>query len=79
MESAALHRRPGRGPGRGRVAPLGQDGLIELIADHHATGLTRGQLVDSALAEVEELNGGALTDDVAVLLLERNPVPALMG
>ncbi|MEU2626205.1 SpoIIE family protein phosphatase [Kitasatospora sp. NPDC007106] len=58
---------------------LGQDGLIELIADHHATGLTRGRLVDSALAEVEELNGGALTDDVAVLLLERNPVPALMG
>ncbi|MCU7824053.1 PP2C family protein-serine/threonine phosphatase [Kitasatospora sp. DSM 101779] len=58
---------------------LGQDGLIELIADHHATGLTRGRLVDSALAEVEELNGGSLTDDVAVLLLERNPVPALMG
>ncbi|GJF29706.1 hypothetical protein KNE206_24060 [Kitasatospora sp. NE20-6] len=58
---------------------LGQDGLIELIADHQAGGLSRGRLVDSALAEVEELNGGALTDDVAVLLLERNPVPALMG
>ncbi|PBC79030.1 serine phosphatase RsbU (regulator of sigma subunit) [Streptomyces sp. TLI_235] len=58
---------------------LGQDGLIELVADHHAAGLTRGRLVDSALAEVEELNGGALTDDVAVLLLERNPVSALMG
>ncbi|MFD9124980.1 SpoIIE family protein phosphatase [Kitasatospora sp. NPDC059571] len=58
---------------------LGQDGLIDLIADHQAGGLTRGRLVDSALAEVEELNGGALTDDVAVLLLERNPVPALMG
>jgi serine phosphatase RsbU (regulator of sigma subunit) len=58
---------------------LGQDGLIDLIADHQAAGLTRGRLVDSALAEVEELNGGALTDDVAVLLLERNPVPALMG
>ncbi|MEV6212082.1 SpoIIE family protein phosphatase [Kitasatospora sp. NPDC051914] len=58
---------------------LGQDGLIELIADHQAAGQSRGRLVDSALAEVEELNGGALTDDVAVLLLERNPVPVLMG
>ncbi|GAA0675811.1 fused response regulator/phosphatase [Kitasatospora atroaurantiaca] len=58
---------------------LGQDGLVELIGDHQATGLTRGRLVDSAIAEVEELNGGALTDDVAVLLLERNPAPLIMG
>ncbi|KDN84690.1 PP2C family protein-serine/threonine phosphatase [Kitasatospora cheerisanensis] len=58
---------------------LGQEGLIDLIADHQAAGLTRGRLVDSAIAEVEELNGGALTDDVAVLLLERNPVPVIMG
>ncbi|MFG2824326.1 PP2C family protein-serine/threonine phosphatase [Kitasatospora sp. NPDC048365] len=58
---------------------LGQDGLIDLIADHQAGGLTRGRLVDSAIAEVEELNGGALADDVAVLLLERNPVPLIMG
>ncbi|MEV4614227.1 SpoIIE family protein phosphatase [Kitasatospora sp. NPDC049258] len=58
---------------------LGQDGLIDLIADHQSAGLTRGRLVDSAIAEVEELNGGALTDDVAVLLLERNPIPLIMG
>ncbi|MFE0458040.1 PP2C family protein-serine/threonine phosphatase [Kitasatospora sp. NPDC058965] len=58
---------------------LGQDGLIGLIGDHQANGLSRGRLVDGALAEVEELNGGALTDDVAVLLLERNQQPALMG
>ncbi len=58
---------------------LGQDGLVELIGDHQAVGLTRGRLVDSAIAEVEELNGGALTDDVAVLLLERNPTPLIMG
>ncbi|KQV18753.1 MULTISPECIES: PP2C family protein-serine/threonine phosphatase [unclassified Kitasatospora] len=58
---------------------LGQDGLVELIGDHQADGLTRGRLVDSAIAEVEELNGGALTDDVAVLLLERNPAPVIMG
>ncbi|PYC87975.1 phosphatase [Streptomyces tateyamensis] len=58
---------------------LGQDGLVGLIGDHQAGGLTRGRLVDGALAEVEELNGGALTDDVAVLLLERNQQPVLMG
>ncbi|MGF1430958.1 PP2C family protein-serine/threonine phosphatase [Kitasatospora sp. LaBMicrA B282] len=58
---------------------LGQDGLINLIGDHQASGLTRGRLVDGALAEVEDLNGGALTDDVAVLLLERNQQPPLLG
>ncbi|MFD5467872.1 SpoIIE family protein phosphatase [Kitasatospora sp. NPDC127059] len=58
---------------------LGQDGLADLIADHQAAGLTRGRLVDSAIAEVEELNGGALTDDVAVLLLERNPEQLILG
>ncbi|MFE7560231.1 PP2C family protein-serine/threonine phosphatase [Kitasatospora sp. NPDC057500] len=58
---------------------LGQDGLADLIGDHQSAGLTRGRLVDSAIAEVEELNGGALTDDVAVLLLERNPARLLLG
>ncbi|MFE7529452.1 PP2C family protein-serine/threonine phosphatase [Kitasatospora sp. NPDC057542] len=58
---------------------LGQDGLADLVGDHQAAGLTRGRLVDSAIAEVEELNGGALTDDVAVLLLERNPVQLILG
>ncbi|MEV7603507.1 SpoIIE family protein phosphatase [Kitasatospora sp. NPDC089797] len=58
---------------------LGQDGLADLVADHQGAGLTRGRLVDSAIAEVEELNGGALTDDVAVLLLERNPVQLILG
>ena len=58
---------------------LGQDGLADLIGDHQAAGLTRGRLVDSAIAEVEDLNGGALTDDVAVLLLERNPAPLILG
>ncbi|WP_406200190.1 SpoIIE family protein phosphatase [Kitasatospora sp. NBC_01560] len=58
---------------------LGQDGLADLIGDHQSAGLTKGRLVDSAIAEVEELNGGALTDDVAVLLLERNPVQLILG
>ncbi|AXI78272.1 PP2C family protein-serine/threonine phosphatase [Peterkaempfera bronchialis] len=54
---------------------LGQDGLLGLIADHQAGGVAHQQLIDSAIAEVEDLNGGALTDDVAVLLLERIPRP----
>lgn len=58
---------------------LGQDGLIGLIGDHQSNGLSRGRLIDSAIAEVEDLNGGALTDDVAVLLLERNSAPLLLG
>ncbi|MFF4651819.1 PP2C family protein-serine/threonine phosphatase [Streptomyces sp. NPDC001380] len=52
---------------------LGQDGLLDLVADHRAAGAAHQQLIDSAISEVEELNGGALTDDVAVLLLERGP------
>ncbi|WP_157876058.1 PP2C family protein-serine/threonine phosphatase, partial [Streptacidiphilus griseoplanus] len=50
---------------------LGQDGLLTLVADHRESGLVRQRLIDAAIAEVEELNGGALTDDVAVLLVER--------
>jgi serine phosphatase RsbU (regulator of sigma subunit) len=50
---------------------LGQEGLVALVADHRAGGVVHQQLIDSAIAEVEELNGGALTDDVAVLLVER--------
>ncbi|MFJ6216824.1 PP2C family protein-serine/threonine phosphatase [Streptomyces sp. NPDC092296] len=50
---------------------LGQDGLLSLVTDHRAAGVMHQQLIDTAIAEVEELNGGALTDDVAVLLLER--------
>ena len=38
---------------------------IDLGADVH--------LIDTAMSEVEDLNGGALADDVAVLLLSRPP------
>ncbi|MFD9125476.1 PP2C family protein-serine/threonine phosphatase [Kitasatospora sp. NPDC059571] len=48
---------------------LGQEGLIDLIADHHGTGLHGDTLIDTTVAEAEDLNGGALADDVAVLLL----------
>jgi serine phosphatase RsbU (regulator of sigma subunit) len=50
---------------------LGQDGLIDLVHDHQDAGLRGERLIDSAMSEVEELNGGALADDVAVLLLTR--------
>ncbi|WP_051940072.1 PP2C family protein-serine/threonine phosphatase [Phaeacidiphilus oryzae] len=50
---------------------LGQEGLINLVGDHREAGLRDERLIDTALSEVEELNGGALADDVAVLLLTR--------
>ncbi|HZX38222.1 MAG TPA: SpoIIE family protein phosphatase [Streptomyces sp.] len=61
----------------GRVGPgekrrLGQDGMVEMINRQLAAGLDGEALLESAVAEVRELNGGELTDDVAVLLLSRN-------
>jgi serine phosphatase RsbU (regulator of sigma subunit) len=57
----------------GRVGPgperLGTDGLLELAGQAHARGATGGALVDRLVEEVETLNGDALTDDLAVLLL----------
>lgn len=61
----------------GRLGPgskqrLGQDGMVEMINRQLAAGLDGEALLESAVAEVRELNGGELTDDVAVLLLSRN-------
>ncbi|MFJ6013077.1 PP2C family protein-serine/threonine phosphatase [Streptomyces sp. NPDC092952] len=58
----------------GRVGPegaqrLGQDGMVEMINRQLADGLTGEDLLEAAVARVRELNGGELTDDVAVLLL----------
>jgi serine phosphatase RsbU (regulator of sigma subunit) len=51
---------------------LGQEGLIDMIGDHHQQGgLRDARLIDTAMSEVEDLNGGALADDVAVLLLTK--------
>lgn len=36
-----------------------------------AAGLTGEELLDASVREVRDLNGGELTDDVAVLLLDR--------
>lgn len=50
---------------------LGQDGMVEMINRQLAAGLDGEALLESAVAEVRDLNGGELTDDVAVLLLSR--------
>ncbi|GAA1350735.1 PP2C family protein-serine/threonine phosphatase [Streptomyces beijiangensis] len=50
---------------------LGQEGMLAMIDRQKAAGLGGESLLEAAVAEVRELNGGELTDDVAVLLLER--------
>jgi serine phosphatase RsbU (regulator of sigma subunit) len=52
---------------------LGQDGMVRMAARLLAAGLRGEELLDAALTEARELNGGELTDDVAVVLLERPP------
>ncbi|GGZ51077.1 hypothetical protein GCM10010371_08500 [Streptomyces subrutilus] len=56
------------GPGRER---LGQDGMVEMINRHLAAGLTGEELLEASVTEARRLNGGELTDDVAVVLLSR--------
>jgi serine phosphatase RsbU (regulator of sigma subunit) len=51
---------------------LGQDGMVQLLSRLHASGLRGRELLDTAVIEVRELNGGELTDDVAMVLLSRN-------
>ncbi|UNO43922.1 SpoIIE family protein phosphatase [Streptomyces sp. MST-110588] len=53
---------------------LGQEGMTELVARQAASGLRGEDLLDAAVTEVRDLNGGELTDDVAVLLLDRGRV-----
>lgn len=65
----------------GRVGPggtqrLGQDGMVAMINRQLAEGLTGEDLLEAAVTHVRELNGGELTDDVAVLLLDRDQEPA---
>ncbi|MGV9286773.1 PP2C family protein-serine/threonine phosphatase [Streptomyces sp. NPDC003719] len=58
------------GEGRER---LGQDGMVEMVRRRFADGLRGEELLQTAVNEVRDLNGGELTDDVAVLLLDRIP------
>ncbi|WP_078849914.1 PP2C family protein-serine/threonine phosphatase [Streptomyces sp. NRRL F-5126] len=69
--------------GAGSSRRLGEDGMAEMVNEQLAAGLRCDALIEAALARVEELNGGDLTDDVAVLLLGRGEnapaPPALVG
>ncbi|MFC5722646.1 PP2C family protein-serine/threonine phosphatase [Streptomyces gamaensis] len=60
-----IEGRVGDGPHR-----LGQDGMLQLVARQLSEGLHGEELLDAAVTEVRALNGGELTDDLAVLLLE---------
>ncbi|MDG9705360.1 PP2C family protein-serine/threonine phosphatase [Streptomyces sp. DH37] len=61
-----IEGRIGRGGQR-----LGQDGMLGIVGHRMAAGLRGEELLDAVLAEVRELNGDELTDDVAVMLLDR--------
>ncbi|WP_406512325.1 fused response regulator/phosphatase [Streptomyces sp. NBC_00161] len=50
---------------------LGQDGMVEMINRHLAEGLSGEGLLEASVTEARRLNGGELTDDVAVVLLSR--------
>ncbi|MFD4603357.1 PP2C family protein-serine/threonine phosphatase [Streptomyces sp. NPDC058464] len=50
---------------------LGQEGMVEMVRRQLASGLTGEALLRAAVNEVRQLNGGELTDDVAVVLLDR--------
>ncbi|MDF4251506.1 SpoIIE family protein phosphatase [Streptomyces sp. WMMB303] len=58
----------GTGPSRER---LGQQGMLDIVARRMAEGAQGERLLDGTMDEVRRLNGGELTDDVAVLLLDR--------
>jgi hypothetical protein len=45
--------------------------MAAVLAGHLAAGLSGEELLDATLAEVRGLNGGELTDDVALVLLGR--------
>ncbi|MEU3982979.1 fused response regulator/phosphatase [Streptomyces sp. NPDC026672] len=52
---------------------LGEDGMLEMVRRQLAQGMRGEHLLRAAVHEVRELNGGELTDDVAVVLLNRVP------
>ncbi|MFE2441307.1 PP2C family protein-serine/threonine phosphatase [Stenotrophomonas sp. NPDC087984] len=53
------------------VQRLGQEGMVEIVARQVAEGRRGEELLDATVTEVRSLNGGELTDDLAVLLLDR--------
>ncbi|MCF3180851.1 fused response regulator/phosphatase [Streptomyces polychromogenes] len=59
------------GEGRER---LGQDGMVDMINRHLQDGLSGEGLLEASVTEARRLNGGELTDDVALVLLSRSQV-----
>ncbi|WKX71167.1 PP2C family protein-serine/threonine phosphatase [Streptomyces sp. XD-27] len=57
--------------GAGSKQRLGQDGMVDIVSRQMAEGLRGEALLDAMVTEVRSLNGGELTDDLAVLLLDR--------
>ncbi|MFB4312801.1 PP2C family protein-serine/threonine phosphatase [Actinomadura sp. 21ATH] len=62
-----IEGRIGAGPAR-----LGTDGLVDLARKARGRGAAGRGLIDALVGEVEDLNGDALTDDLAVVLLSRD-------
>jgi serine phosphatase RsbU (regulator of sigma subunit) len=58
---------------------LGVERLMELITAHLRAGNPLHSLVEHTISEVESRNGGPLTDDLAVLLLSREPAGVPLG
>ncbi|MFB7460189.1 PP2C family protein-serine/threonine phosphatase [Streptomyces sp. NPDC056188] len=52
---------------------LGQDGMVDVVRRQLDEGLRGEGLLRATVNEVRGLNGGELTDDVAVVLLDREP------
>lgn len=52
---------------------LGQDGMVDMVRRQLSEGLRGEELLRAAVNEVRDLNGGELTDDVALVLLDRVP------
>ena len=50
---------------------LGQEGMLALVRHRLEQGLSGERLLTTTVDEVRDLNGGELTDDVAVVLLDR--------
>lgn len=53
------------------VQRLGQEGMVDIVTRGLTAGLRGEELLDNTVTEVRALNGGELTDDLAVLLLDR--------
>ncbi|WSA93859.1 SpoIIE family protein phosphatase [Streptomyces sp. NBC_01795] len=58
--------------GAGGRERLGLQGMLDIVSHRMAGGARGERLLDATMNDVRRLNGGELTDDVAVLLLDRD-------